>query len=122
MQYNALLYCVIQDYNPPNRLKKSEIWRNMMKKQMKIEEAILYCLASQNRRTSESRIKLACILPSEEEEDEVNRGMRTEQIAEMINRQQLHIRKDGQPVTSNQVYAVICRFPEPTNEARVELN
>ena len=38
---------------------------------MKIEEAILYCLASQNR------------------------GMRTEQIAEMINRQRLHIRKDG---------------------------
>ena len=68
--------------------KKSEIWRKMMKKQMKIEEAILYCLATQNR------------------------GMRTEQIAEMINRQQLHIRKDGQPVTSNQVYAVICRFPD----------
>ena len=55
---------------------------------MKIEEAILYCLASQNR------------------------GMRTEQIAEMINRQRLHIRKDGQPVTSNQVYAVICRYPD----------
>ena len=49
---------------------------------MKIEEAIPYCLASQNRRTSESTIKLACILPSEKEEDEVNRGMRTEQIAE----------------------------------------
>ena len=79
---------------------------------MKIEEAILYCLASQNRRTSESRIKFACIMPSEKEEDEVNRGMRTEQIAEMINRQQLHIRKDGQPVTSNQVYAVVCRFPD----------
>ena len=75
---------------------------------MKIEETILYCLASQNRRTSESRIKLACIMPSEEE-DEVNRGMRTEQIAEMINRQRLHIRKDGQPVTSNQLYAVVCR-------------
>ena len=54
---------------------------------MKIEEAILYCLASQNR------------------------GMRTEQIAEMINRNHLHIRKDGQPVTSNQVYAVVCRYP-----------
>ncbi len=53
---------------------------------MKIEEAILYCLTSQNR------------------------GMRTEHIAEMINRQRLHIRKDGQPVTSNQVYAVICRY------------
>ena len=83
-----------------------------VREQMKIEEAILYCLASQNRRTSESRIKLACILPSEEEEDEVNRGMRTEQIAEMINRQRLHIRKDGQLVTSNQVYAVVCRFPD----------
>ena len=55
---------------------------------MKIEEAILYCLASQNR------------------------GMRTEQIAEMINRKHLHIRKDGQPVTSKQVYAVACRFPD----------
>ena len=55
---------------------------------MKIEEAILYCLASQHR------------------------GMLTEQIAEMINRQRLHIRKDGQLVTSNQVYAVVCRFPD----------
>ena len=90
---------------------------------MKIEEAILYCLATQNRRTSESKIKLACILPSEEEEDEVNRGMRTEQIAEMINRQRLHIRKDGQPVTANQVYAVICRNPDTftTAEGRIML-
>lgn len=55
---------------------------------MKIEEAILYCLAS------------------------TNRGMRTEQIAEMINRERMHIRKDGQQVTSQQVYAVICRYPE----------
>ena len=55
---------------------------------MKIEEAILYCLANRN-----------C-------------GMRTEQIADMINRQRLHIRKDGQLVTSKQVYAVICRFPD----------
>ena len=55
---------------------------------MRIEEAILYCLASQNR------------------------GMRTEQIAEMINRQRLHIRKAGQLVTFNQVYAVICRYPD----------
>ena len=54
---------------------------------MKIEEAILYCLAGQIR------------------------GMRTEQIAEMINRNHLHIRKDRQPVTSNQVYAVVCRYP-----------
>ena len=83
---------------------------------MKIEEAILYCLASSNRRTSESTIKLAFILPSEKEEDEVNRGMRTEQIAEMINRKRLHTRKDGQPVSPNQVYAVVCRYPEPTNK------
>lgn len=55
---------------------------------MKIEEAIVYCLASSGR------------------------GMRTEQLADMINRQRLHLRKDGQPVTSNQVYAVICRCPE----------
>lgn len=54
---------------------------------MKIEEAILYCLASSNR------------------------GMRTEQIAEMINRKLLHTRKDGKPVTSGQVYAVVCRYP-----------
>ena len=55
---------------------------------MKIEEAIVYCLAFSGR------------------------GMRTEQIADMINRRHLHLRKDGQPVTSNQVYAVICRYPD----------
>ena len=55
---------------------------------MKIEEAIVYCLATSNR------------------------GMRSEQIADMINRQRLHLRKDGQPVTSKQVYGVICRYPE----------
>ena len=55
---------------------------------MKIEEAIVYCLATSNR------------------------GMRSEQIADMINRQRLHLRTDGQPVTSQQVYAVICRFPQ----------
>ena len=60
---------------------------------MKIEEAILYCLASKDR------------------------GMRTEQIAEIINRQRLYIRKDGQPVTSNQVYAVICRYPDTFTKA-----
>ena len=64
------------------------IWTKADEEQMKIEEAILYCLASQNH------------------------GMRTEQIAEMINSKRLHIRKDGQSVTSNQVYDVICRYPE----------
>ena len=38
---------------------------------MKIEEAIVYCLATSNR------------------------GMRSEQIADMINRQRLYLRKDG---------------------------
>lgn len=55
---------------------------------MKIEEAIVYCLAASGR------------------------GMRTEQIADMINRQLLHLRQDGQPVSSKQVYAVICRYPD----------
>lgn len=43
---------------------------------------------------------------------ERNGGLRTEQIAEIINRKRLHVRKDGQPVTSAQVYAVIMHFPE----------
>ena len=55
---------------------------------MKIEEAILYCLATRNG------------------------GMRTEQIADMINSQCLHLRKDGRPVTSKQVFAVIHRYPD----------
>ena len=66
---------------------------------MKIEEAILYCLAKRNG------------------------GMRTEQIADMINRQRLHLRKDGQPVTSKQVFAVISRYPDTfcLNSGRVML-
>ena len=55
---------------------------------MKIEEAIVYCLATSTR------------------------GMRSEQIADMINRQRLHLRKDGQPVTSKQVFAVIMQYPD----------
>ena len=55
---------------------------------MKIEEAILYCIASRNG------------------------GMRTEQIAEMINEKRLHVRTDGKPVTSQQVYAVVMRYPD----------
>ena len=50
---------------------------------MKIEEAIVYCLATSNR------------------------GMRAEQIADMINRQRLHLRKDGQPVSAKQVFYVV---------------
>ena len=44
---------------------------------MKIEEAIVYCLATSNR------------------------GMRREQIADIINRQRLHLCKDVQPVSAN---------------------
>ena len=55
---------------------------------MKIEEAIVYVLTKRNG------------------------GLTTDQIAEVINRSGLHIRKDNQPVTSKQVYAIICRFPE----------
>ena len=55
---------------------------------MKIEEAILYVLAERGG------------------------GLRTEQIAEIINSRRLHIRKDGKPVTSAQVYAVVMRYPD----------
>lgn len=54
---------------------------------MRIEEAIVYVIASRNG------------------------GLTTDQIADAINRHGLHIRKDGNPVTSKQVYAVVCRFP-----------
>lgn len=64
---------------------------------MKMEEAIVYCLTTSNR------------------------GMRTEQIAEMINSQRLHIRKDGQPVTSRQVFAVIMRYPDVFCKAEGEI-
>ena len=59
-----------------------------MDESMKIEEAIVYLLVKRNG------------------------GMTTDQIADAINQQELHRRKDGQPVTSKQVYATICRFPE----------
>ncbi len=55
---------------------------------MRIEEAIVYVMVQRNG------------------------GMTTDQIADAINRRRLHIRKDGKPVTSAQVYTVICRFPE----------
>ena len=59
-----------------------------MDESVKIEEAIVYLLVKRNG------------------------GMTTDQIADAINQQGLHRRKDGQPVTSKQVYATICRFPE----------
>ena len=55
---------------------------------MKIEEAIVYVMVKRNG------------------------GMTTDQIADAINRNGLHLRKDGQPVTRKQVSATICRLPE----------
>ena len=54
---------------------------------MRIEEAITYAIMSDGH------------------------GKTTNQIADAINRNGWHIRKDGKPVTSAQVYAVICRYP-----------
>ena len=54
---------------------------------MKIEEAIIYAIMSSGH------------------------GETTDQIADAINRNGWHMRKDGKPVTSAQVYAVICRYP-----------
>ena len=66
---------------------------------MKIEEAILYVLVERNG------------------------GLRTEQIAEIINCRKLHVRKDGNPVTSAQVYAVVMRYPDTfvKSEGRIML-
>ena len=55
---------------------------------MRIEEAIVYVLA------------------------EHNGGLKTEQIAEIINRRKLHVRKDRQPVSSAQVFRVVCLYPD----------
>lgn len=55
---------------------------------MRIEEAIVYLLACEG-----------C-------------GMTTDTLAEQINLKRLHLQRDGQLVTSNQVYAVCMRYPE----------
>ncbi|MCQ2974898.1 MAG: hypothetical protein MJ211_08815 [Bacteroidales bacterium] len=55
---------------------------------MKIEEAIVYLIASGGH------------------------GMTTDQIALEINKRGLHKRKDGQPVTSKQVYAIIMQHKD----------
>ena len=41
-----------------------------------------------------------------------NGDMTTSQLQEAINRSGLHIRKANQTVTSKQVYAIVCPFPE----------
>ena len=37
------------------------------------------------------------------------RGLSTEQMAYLINRERLHERRDGEPVSSAQIYAAVCR-------------
>lgn len=39
-------------------------------------------------------------------------GMKTDQIAREINERRLYVRRDGQPVSDKQVYAVIMSHPE----------
>ena len=55
---------------------------------MKIEEAIVYVLAKRNG------------------------GMKTDQIAEIINRERLYVCKDGRPVSSAFVFRTIRSHPE----------
>ena len=55
---------------------------------MKIEEAIVYLLAERNG------------------------GMKAEQLAAAINARQLHVRKDGQPVSVKQVWWAVKNFPD----------
>ena len=66
---------------------------------MKLEEAIVYLLASSGH------------------------GMRTEQIAREINARGLYTRKDYTPVTDKQVYAVIMSHPDTfvKSEGRIRL-
>lgn len=66
---------------------------------MKLEEAIVYLLASSGY------------------------GMKTEQIAREINARGLYTRRDLAPVTDKQVYAVIMAHPETfvKSEGRIRL-
>lgn len=66
---------------------------------MKLEEAIVYLLASSGH------------------------GMKTEQIAREINARGLYARRDKAPVTDKQVYAVIMAHPDTfvKSEGRIRL-
>lgn len=55
---------------------------------MKLEEAIVYLLVSSNR------------------------GMKTDDIARLINEKGLYRRRDKQPVDGRQVYACVMAHPE----------
>ena len=55
---------------------------------MKIEEAIVYVLAKRNG------------------------GLKTDQIADIINRNRLYVCKDGHPVSSAFVYRTVMMYPD----------
>ena len=55
---------------------------------MKIEEAIVYVLAKRNG------------------------GLKTDQIAEIINRERLFVCRDGRPVSSAFVFRTVKMFPD----------
>ena len=59
-----------------------------MRLKMRLEDAMVYVLAT------------------------AGYGMTTQRIAEVINRERLHVRADGNPVTDRQVYAAVCRNPQ----------
>lgn len=55
---------------------------------MKIEEAILFVLARRNG------------------------GLKTDQIADIINRERLFVCKDGRPVSSAFVFRIVMMYPD----------
>lgn len=59
-----------------------------MRLKMRLEDAMVYVLAT------------------------AGYGMTTQRIAEVINRDRLHVRVDGNPATDRQVYAAVCRNPQ----------
>ena len=59
-----------------------------MRLKMRLEDAMVYVLAT------------------------AGYGMTTQRIAEVINRDRLHVRVDGNPVTDRQGYAAVCRNPQ----------
>jgi len=62
--------------------------RRNPKNRMRIEEAIVWLLSTEGR------------------------GMTAETLAEQINLRRLHRRRDGQPVGTSQIWAVVFRNPE----------
>ena len=58
------------------------------RKNLSLVEAMIYCLTTEDR------------------------GLTVPQIAYLINRHRLHVRKDGEPVTERQVWAAFFRHPE----------